>query len=326
MIVWAKDADEGVWLDKYRLGEIGGNALGFYGAVFSPDSNSVMGHSFNGSFHLWKRGGGGGGEGDEFRPLPSISGHIGEVTDVVWDPTGRYLVSVSEDETVRLWAKQERPLCTTWIELARPQIHGHPLTAAVMLPGRDHVLVTAAEEKAVRVFSATLSFVKSLENLTGFATASTPDHVRPFGASIPPLGLSNKPLMTAGDVQAVEEARLEEAFPEEMPRAAPVILTRAPIETELAQSTLWPEDKKLYGHGAELFALAAAPDGQLLASACKGKAKPHTDILLWRTADWTVACRLSQHKMTVTRIAFSHSGRFLATVSRDLRVRSWLPF
>jgi WD40 repeat protein len=95
-----------------------------------------------------------------------------------------------------------------------------------------------------------------------------------------------------------------------------------------------------YGHGSELFALGTNHSGTLVASACKGKAKPHTDVLIWSkeisflffffvkvffkgTSDWKLVGRLSRHKMTVTRIAFSHSDEFIATVSRDLRLCLW---
>ena len=41
-----------------------------------------------------------------------------------------------------------------------------------------------------------------------------------------------------------------------------------PLEEHLAGNTLWPEGHKLYGHGNNLYAMAAHPSGRLLASAC----------------------------------------------------------
>lgn len=53
IIIWEPDATSGVWLESVRVGEIGGNTLGFYGSKFGPDGQSIMGHGYQGSFHLW---------------------------------------------------------------------------------------------------------------------------------------------------------------------------------------------------------------------------------------------------------------------------------
>lgn len=54
-----------------------------------------------------------------------------------------------------------------------------------------------------------------------------------------------------------------------------------PTEETLMQNTLWPEVQKLYGHGYEVFALAASADGELLASACRATTAEHAAVLIW---------------------------------------------
>lgn len=40
---------------QVRVGDVGGNSLGLYGAVFAPDGNYILAHGYQGSFHLWKK-------------------------------------------------------------------------------------------------------------------------------------------------------------------------------------------------------------------------------------------------------------------------------
>ena len=61
---------------------------------------------------------------------------------------------------------------------------------------------------------------------------------RPIGATVPPLGLSNKAV--SGVIAQTTE-----------PQSA--ITTRPPFEGELASMTLWPEVEKVFGHGYEVW-------------------------------------------------------------------------
>lgn len=108
MIIWELDPETNLWVDKMRVGEVGGNTLGFYGGVFSPDGNSILGHGYNGAFHVWTNNNG------EWEPCVTVGGHFREVTDLAWEPRGEFLVTVSHDQTTRIhapWSKSDRPVC-----------------------------------------------------------------------------------------------------------------------------------------------------------------------------------------------------------------------
>ncbi|XP_074003066.1 elongator complex protein 2 isoform X4 [Numenius arquata] len=55
VIIWEPDKETGVWLEQVRVGEVGGNTLGFFDCQFSPDGSMIIAHAFHGALHLWKQ-------------------------------------------------------------------------------------------------------------------------------------------------------------------------------------------------------------------------------------------------------------------------------
>ena len=116
---------------------MGGNTLGFLGAQWSGDGQSILGYSWGGAFHLWLQDGAGG----QWSAGVVTGGHQQAVVDLSWEREGRYLVSVSKDQTARIhaqWVKQEKEqeVEKLWQEVGRPQVHGYDMTCCAMIP--DH--------------------------------------------------------------------------------------------------------------------------------------------------------------------------------------------
>ncbi|KAM4685227.1 elongator complex protein 2 isoform 5-T6 [Amazona ochrocephala] len=105
VIIWEPDKESGVWLEQVRVGEVGGNTLGFFDCQFSPDGSMIVAHAFHGALHLWKQAT---GNKKEWTPEVVISGHFNSVEDVQWDPEGEFIVSVGSDQTTRLFAPWKR--------------------------------------------------------------------------------------------------------------------------------------------------------------------------------------------------------------------------
>ncbi|XP_070565909.1 elongator complex protein 2-like [Ptychodera flava] len=327
MILWKLDKDSGVWLDQVRVGEVGGNTLGLYGCQISPDGLSILGHGYQGAFHLWQCA-----KTDDAKdsghwsPAVTVGGHFESVQDITWDPEGgEYLMSVSADQTTRLHAPWIRPgHQTTWHEISRPQVHGYDMQCLAML-GR-YRLVSGADEKVLRVFDAPKNFVENFGQLCGIDAKEDLKKQDwkdlPEGASVPALGLSNKAIFQ-GDLstQSEKEVHPNEQYPELY--FQPLHMTEPPTEEHLLQNTLWPETQKLYGHGYEIYCVATHPAGSLIASACKAAKVEYAAIILWDTKTWQQVTSLISHSLTVTQLAFSHNGKYLLAVSRD---RTWSLF
>ena len=233
-----------------------------------------------------------------------------------------------------------------WHELARPQVHGYDMQCvASITPTR---FVSGADEKVLRVFEAPVTFLDTFRNITGLdlaeetegkaqscvitedaapKSASRPHAVPgagPLGASVPALGLSNKAVFLDTLTSMVisnntTNDRLENAV---LP-FAPATLAIPPFEEHLLQNTLWPEIRKLYGHGYELLCVAASHDGTVVASACKATKPEHASIRLWSMESWNEVAVLLAHTLSVTQLAFSHNDTWLLSGSRD---RQWTLF
>lgn len=307
LIIWKPCPDSGVWLEEARMGEMGGdNTLGYYGAKFSPDGSSVLAHSYQGSFHLWRR------EDNKWVADYIIGGHSDAVMDISWERNGRYLLSVSSDKTTRLHAPCLKGISLDqkpWCELSRPQIHGHALYSITALPNLG--FASCSEEKVVRVFSPSHSVLKLLNYFCDSHFEKESLHCTlPSSASITALGLSNK---------ATFENE-EKIVPRDSENLGGDVI---PNEDYLAQNTLWPEIMKLYGHGNDVFCLAASNDGKLLASASKATSADQAKIILWDTLTWNIITKLEGHQLTVTQMSFSPDDTYLLSVSRD---RKWCLF
>ena len=212
-------------------------------------------------------------------------------------------MTASIDQTTRIHAPWPQK-SNIWHEIARPQIHGHDMSCLTMLS--SYKFASGAEEKVVRIFTSPLTFKTCLEKIS---YANDFNDTLAEGANLPALGLMNK---------AVFERDLKDEKVH-ISNSRDLTYDQPPIEEELVQHTLWPEEQKLYGHGYEIFSMAARHDGTLLATTCKSTSPEYAAILIWDTKTWTQTQKLVSHQLTVTQLAFSPDDRYFISVARDRR-------
>ncbi|GAA5981676.1 hypothetical protein JCM11641_004211 [Rhodosporidiobolus odoratus] len=332
-----------VWTSIRRFGEFSSPTnLGFFGALWGKDGRSVMASGWGGSWHVWalptlQPGQARDDEGEEeWLPQVSTTGHLGAVRQVQWEPEGEYLLSCAADMSTRLWAPWRRreeeggEEVETWHELARPQIHGHPLSSLSFTARNNRLqFVSGADEKVVRVFDAPGVFLESLKKIARVDAAEENGKERPMAANIPPLGLSNRAVANPEDAANIAPASSD---PFDAVQAVNYdVANHPPLEEQLLGSTLWPETEKLYGPPFELVAIASAQSSPLIATACKATLPEHAVVRLFNTDTWrTIGDVLAGHALTVTRLAFSPGAeggetqdRWLLSVGRD---RTWRVF
>lgn len=194
--------------------------------------------------------------------------------------------------------------------------------------------VSGADEKVARVFDAPQGFVESLRSL-GISKREAEEESRPKGATVPPLGLSNRALQkgsylmppesgTDMDIAPVAGDAVEKQGQNEAIISISHTFTSLPTEEELATSTLWPEVEKVYGHGYELVCAAASHAGDLIATASKATNAEHAVIRVVSASKWELVGEpLGGHSLTITSVSFSRDDNRILSCSRD---RGWRVF
>lgn len=97
MMIWQPEKTTGIWVNVVTVGELSHCALGFYGGHWSPSGDSILAHSYGGSFHLWKNVG---INFNDWKPQKVPSGHFAAVMDASWARSGGFLLSVSYDQVI----------------------------------------------------------------------------------------------------------------------------------------------------------------------------------------------------------------------------------
>ena len=354
----SNDSSDGVWTPIARVGSpsgilggpVGSSLLGYLNIQIEPEHGRwIMGHAYGGALHFFSA--------EEcntdqqiadstsnidttsenevvvkWKAQPCLTGHFDEVNDLSWEALeGEYLITVSNDATCRLWAPIT-PSLDTWIEIARPQVHGYSLSAVTSLSTLDHKhnLVTGADEKELRVFDGTKSFLRVLRLAAAgrgdkSSIARNDDVARVDRAYMPSLGLSNKDTASEGADEDTGEASAS--------------TTSLPIERDLGSTSLWPETFKMYGHNSEIARLSSTLSARtclsvpfpshyvnqvLVASSTKARDVNTATIRLWdMKKNRCLQTLQGGHRSTVTAMSFSPDGTYLASSGKDRRLCIW---
>ena len=319
LAIWEAEKSSGIWTCNARIGELSaqkgsttatGSFGGFWAGLWSPNGDHVASIGRTGSWRIWKYQ----LETDSWAQRIGISGPTKESRGVSWAKDGSYLLSISADQTTRLYARSKLGDDVSWHEFARPQIHGYDLNCIDTI-GKSR-FVSGADEKLLRVFDKPWETAVLLERLCGLRKEE--NRQMPEVAHIPVLGLSNK--------ADREERSLDQPDAEDnnFKAADPHPVDHPPFEDILSRRTLWPEMEKLYGHGYEISAVAASYGGDLIATACRASSLEHAVIRLYETQEWReIRPALVAHSLTVTCLRFNRNDHYLLSVGRD---RQWTVF
>ncbi|KAH3765921.1 elongator complex protein 2 [Pelomyxa schiedti] len=289
--IWTPAMGSNLWLNHTRLfgvsaHALAGNILGFYSVGAESGGSVVAAQGYNGGLHVWLL------SPELPSPMPTVTtcsaigGHYGGVRGVTWmldEYSGvPYVLSISIDHTVRAIAPYANPHGMSWHEIARPVVHGFALKCLCPLP--DHRFALASEEKIVRILEAPQTFLQTVYQIAGINEGNQNRELilsRPWGATLPALSISNKPILSQSDVdysQSNEPAStgIDEVEDDEegggdysaTVSSTPIVHSHPPLEEHLTNNTLWVECNKLYGNTDDATCMCTSQNGAFVACAC----------------------------------------------------------
>lgn len=89
------------------------------------------------------------------------------MSDIEWNYSGDYLVSVSKDQTTRVISQNLKT--NRFNEISRAQIHGYDINAITLLKVKENtidVIACGADEKVIRILEPPACFANYLNYFT----------------------------------------------------------------------------------------------------------------------------------------------------------------
>jgi elongator complex protein 2 len=333
------EPEETTWNVVSTFGEMNaGTRNAVYRAQFcGEECTEIVVYTYNGCIFrwIWKS------SLRKWEPGIVPTGHFGSVNDVTWDPSGQFLVSCSSDMQTKVYGK-----CSNqWHEISRPQVHGYEINSIITLPlfvdphmNSPFRLISAADEKVLRVFDAPYLFNKTANELSSanIKYSATTDnetyesHMKEStaisGSINQPLTLMNKPVSLGeeGDPSKFNPETFLSNRPEQTFTDITYLANKQPPQEHfLSNYALWPETQKMYGHAYEIQCLAISHNWKFIASSAKSNKAKDSFIIIWDSQSLKEVGRFFGHQLSVTQMEFSHDDSMLLSVGRD---RQWILF
>jgi WD40 repeat protein len=234
-----------------------------------------------------------------------LSGHQGPVKEVGFLPDGKQLVSLGQDQTIRLWdltTGEGRVLHTTRSQAFRLRVSAERV--AFTEGFEDLSILSLADGKVVCVFPA--------RSNTGSEMA--PDGAHVAFAHEGQVRWGEIATCAARTLYAHEGAIFTIAFT----RDSAWIATASGDATVGLAPTGGGEPQILRGHRRGVYAVAFSPDGELLASGdFVGEGR------LWRRRDGSLVAKLEGHQKALLFLGWTADGSRIISSGGDDTVRVW---
>jgi WD40 repeat protein len=232
---------------------------------------------------------------------------------VAFSPDGQYIVSGSEDKTVRLWNLQGNPVGQPF------QGHDDAVLSVAFSPDGQYV-VSGSEDKTVRLWNLQGHLIRQL--FQGYEDFITSVAFSPDGQYI--VSGSNYGTLRLWDIegnphrqsfQGHEYFITSVAF---SPDGQYIVSGSRDNTVRLWDIEGNPMGQPFQGHDAAVNSVAFSPDGQIIVSGSRDET-----VRLWDIEGNPIGQPFQGHDAAVNSVAFSPDGQMIVTGSDDKTVRLW---
>jgi WD40 repeat protein len=243
----------------------------------------------------------------------TLEGHTGRINAVAVTSDGRFAVSVSDDETLKVWNIEKGETVRT--------LEGHTGSVnevAVMPDGR--FAVSASHDRTLKVWNIEKGeTVRTLEGHTDhvIAVAVTPD-----GRFV--VSASYDGTQKVWDIEKGEMVRTLEGYTNLVSAVAVMPDGRFAVSASCDWTLkVWDIEKgemvhTLEGHTDSVNAVAVTPDGRFAVSASSD-----WTLKVWDIEKGEMVRTLKGHTNWVNAVAVTPDGRFAVSASRELALKVW---
>lgn len=242
-----------------------------------------------------------------------ITGHLGEVNSLAFNPVDTTLASGSDDKTIKLWNLKSRKEIRTF--------SGHKgIIYSIAMSPDGQTIVSGSQDNTIKVWN--LKTGQEIRTLKGHSSLINSVVISSDGEKVASGSYDNT--IKVWNLKTGEEIRTLREHTGEV-----LSVAMSPDNQKLASGSadrsikVWNLNTgkvilNLKGHEGDVNALAISPDGQLLVSASDDKT-----VKVWNLNTGKERRTFEGYAADVSSVAFNPDGEKIATGSDDGIVKIW---
>jgi WD40 repeat protein len=240
-------------------------------------------------------------------PRQYFAGHSGFVTSVTHSPDGKYVLTSSDDKTVRLWdAKTGKEM--------HQFIHTDAVDLATFSPDGFYIL-TSSYDGITRLWE--IRSGKELRQFEGVGARYSPD-----GKTVLTSSENSVSLWEVTTGQKLKQFAVQEntdiLYPVISPNGKYLLAGASDSIAHLWDIQSNQEVQKFIGHTSTVFWVAFSPDGKFVLTGSFD-----TTARLWDISTGKELQRFTGHTNNIFCVTFSPDGKTIVTASADKTARLW---